>query len=107
MKDTKTALFFNAWHSDLKKSGVKTKKLGEITLSIREKQAFLIIKYAPPNICKEVSYKWQVIYKSLNALVCEIFHLGKLQNLFSIFRYEIHTKGEIVTESFYIDFFNF
>lgn len=39
MKDTKTALFFNAWHSDLKKSGVKTKKLGEITLSIREKQA--------------------------------------------------------------------
>ena len=37
MKDTKTALFFNAWHSDLKKSGVKTKKLGEITLSIREK----------------------------------------------------------------------
>ena len=39
MKDTKTALFFNAWHSDLKKSGVKTKKLGEITLIIREKQA--------------------------------------------------------------------
>ncbi|CAM3303579.1 hypothetical protein [Helicobacter labetoulli] len=38
MKSTKTALFFSAWHSDLKKSGVKTKNLGEITLSIREKQ---------------------------------------------------------------------
>ena len=36
--NAKTSLFFNAWHSDLKKSGMKTRKIGMITPSVREKQ---------------------------------------------------------------------